>query len=200
MNTASCGSSRIVGCRFSIYPMSDRFVDIIMEALKKTDMSKVWSKTDDVSTCVRGRTEHVFDVVQSIFLHSAAGGEHVVLNATFSIGCPGDSEGDVYLSEDDIRLNARHCQAIQFEAASQFSLYPLGSTSYMDTIYDIVALAKEEGTFGGSAHYASRLDGDAQRVFATLEHAFVKAQASDASHIVMTATISANSPSKKERA
>lgn len=28
MSQLSCGTSRIVGCRFSIYPMSDRFVEL----------------------------------------------------------------------------------------------------------------------------------------------------------------------------
>jgi uncharacterized protein YqgV (UPF0045/DUF77 family) len=57
-----CGTSEITGARFSIYPMSDRFVDIIKSALEEVDTSKVWMETDDVSTCVRGRSEHVFDV------------------------------------------------------------------------------------------------------------------------------------------
>ncbi|EJW14548.1 Ykof family thiamine-binding protein [Paenibacillus alvei] len=197
MNHLSCGTSRIVGCRFSIYPMSDRFVDIILGALRNTDLSKVWSHTDDVSTWVRGRSEHVFDVVQSIFLHSAAGGEHAVLNATFSIGCPGDTQGDAFISTDDMRMNAERNQAIPLQVAAHFALYPLGTPDYMDTIYEIIGLAKEEGTFDESAHYASRLEGEAQRVFATLEHAFNRAQKTDKSHVVMTTTISANSPSTK---
>ncbi|KJB88500.1 thiamine-binding protein [Paenibacillus sp. E194] len=197
MNQLSCGTSRIVGCRFSIYPMSDRFVELILEALRDTDMSKVWCHTDDVSTWVRGRSEHVFDVVQSIYLHSAASGEHVVLNATFSVGCPGDTQGDAFMNTDEIRMNAERYQAIPLKVAAHFALYPLGTADYMDTIYEIIGLAKEEGTFDESAHYASRLEGDAQRVFTTLENAFNRARKSDKSHVVMTTTMSANSPSTR---
>lgn len=191
---AACGSSRIVGCRFSLFPMSDRFVPIILGALEKTDTSKVWIKSDDVSTCVRGRHEHVFDVVKSIFLQAAKSGEHVVLSATFSVGCPGDTEGDVFMSEDDVRLNESNDTTV--DTAVQFALYPMGVPHYMDIIYDAVKSAETEGTFSGGVHYASRLDGDASQVFRSLENAFV-ASSTQTSHLVMTATLSCNSPSAK---
>ncbi|WP_055105552.1 YkoF family thiamine/hydroxymethylpyrimidine-binding protein [Paenibacillus ihumii] len=191
---AACGSSRIVGCRFSLFPMSDRFVPIILGALEKTDTSKVWIQSDDVSTCVRGRHEHVFDVVQSIFLQAATSGEHVVLSATFSVGCPGDTEGDAFMSEDDVRLNKGNGAAV--DTAVQFALYPMGVANYMDVIYDAVKAAEAEGTFTGGIHYASRLDGDVRQVFRSLENAFV-ASSAKASHLVMTTTISCNSPSAK---
>ncbi len=55
MKKAMCGTGQIAGCRFTLYPMSDRFVELILGALEATDLSKVWSKTDEVSTCVRAR-------------------------------------------------------------------------------------------------------------------------------------------------
>jgi energy-coupling factor transport system substrate-specific component len=192
-----CGTSEITGARFSIYPMSDRFVEIILSALKKVDTSKVWIETDDVTTCVRGRSEHVFDVVKAIFLEASQNGDHVVLNATFSNGCPGDSAGDVYLSETPERLNEEKSQQINQKVAVHFALYPMGIPTYMNVIMDQVALAQAQGTFTKGIHYASRLDGDANAVFQTLEDAFNGAHESDSTHIVMTVTMSANSPSKK---
>lgn len=194
----ACGTSRIVGCRFSLYPMSNHFVDIIMDALSKVDTSKVWSKTDDVSTCIRGRMEHVFDVTKAIFLQAANSGEHVVLNGTFSIGCPGDTEGDVFMSENDQRMNEMNSAAIPIQTAAQFALYPMGTTDYMKKIYGAVEIAQEHGTFGGGVHYASRLEGDANRVFATLEQSFTHTQES-VSHVVMTVNLSCNSPSSRAR-
>ena len=44
----------IAGCRFTLYPMTDRFIDIILGALEKTDTSAVWSETDALSTVYRG--------------------------------------------------------------------------------------------------------------------------------------------------
>lgn len=101
------------------------------------------------------------------------------------------------MNTDEIRMNADRYQAIPLKVAAHFALYPLGTADYMDTIYEIISLAKDEGTFYESAHYASRLEGDAQRVFATLEHAFNRARKSDKSHVVMTTTMSANSPSTR---
>lgn len=102
-----CGTSEITGCRFSIYPMTDRFVDVILSALKEVDTSKVWMETDDVSTCVRGRSIHVFDVVKAIYLEAVKHGDHVVFNGTFSNGCPGDTAGDAYLAENEDRANEK---------------------------------------------------------------------------------------------
>lgn len=196
MEQTGCGASRIVGCRFSLYPMSDRFVEIIMGVLEKVDRSKVWMSTGDISTCIRGKAEHVFDVAKAVYIQAAVSGLHVVWNGTFSIGCPGDSEGDVYLSEDEERMNEAGLRQHSVETACQFALYPLGNPDYMKIIYDQIERAKARGTFSGGVHYASRLDGDAHEVFASLEESFVNASKL-ASHVTMTAVLSANSPSRK---
>ena len=197
MNDSACGSSRIVGCRLSIFPMTDRFAEVIVEALKSVNTDKVWMHTDDLCTCIRGRAEHVFDVTRAIFAHSASTGAHTVFNGTFSIGCPGDSNGDVYMSEDDIRMNENLAGAADLETASHFSLYPLGTENYMDIIYQEIERAKSKGTLTQGIHYSSRLDGTVSSVFDTLEDAFRHAIQTDSSHLVMTAVVSANSPSPK---
>ncbi|MFB4326254.1 YkoF family thiamine/hydroxymethylpyrimidine-binding protein [Paenibacillus lautus] len=200
MNELVCGTSRIVGCRFSVFPMTDRFVEVITEALRSVDSEKVWIQTDDVSTCIRGRAEHVFDVTRAIFAYAAASGVHTVFNGTYSIGCPGDTDADAYMNEDSTRLNHDIGERADIETACQFALYPMGSANYMDVIYAEVDRAKAAGTFGGSVHYASRLDGALSRVFGSLEDAFQHAIQSDSSHLVMTAVVSAHSPSPKAKA
>src|SRR5699024_11008459 len=94
------GNQQIAGASFSLYPMSDDFVAIIQKSLSETDTSKVWMQTDDVTTTVRGKVVHVFDVTKAIMIHAAKTGKHVAFQATYSLGCPGDSEGDVYRSEE----------------------------------------------------------------------------------------------------
>lgn len=192
-----CGTSEITGCRFSIYPMTDRFADIILSALKEMDTSKVWMETDDVSTCVRGRSIHVFDVVKAIYLQAVKHGDHVVFNGTFSNGCPGDTAGDAYLAENEELANEESAAGISQEVAVQFALYPMGIPEYMNVIMDQVELAMNQGIFTKGVHYASRLDGDAHSVFKTLEDAFENCKKSNSTHIVMTVNMSANSPSKK---
>ncbi|MEK5058424.1 thiamine-binding protein [Paenibacillus sp. FSL H7-0326] len=198
MSTEVCGTSRIVGCRFSLYPMSDRFVDIILGAIQEADTSKVWTETGDVSTCVRGRLEHVFDVMKAIYLHAAKTGEHVVFSGTFSIGCPGDSAGDVYMSEDAVRMNEDIISSIRIEGAAEYALYALGEPEYMKKIANVVDIAKKDGSYGGGIHYATRLAGDVHTIFKTLEQSFEVTQES-VSHVVMTVTLSCNSPSNKKQ-
>jgi len=193
---AVCGTSRIVGCRFSLYVMSDRFAQVILGTLKEVDSSKVWMKTDNISTCMRGRQSHVFDVVKAIFVKAAQTGLHVSLNGTFSIGCPGDTEGDTYMSEDDVVLNEASIAGAKLDTACQFALYPLSLTDYMDTIFAGCRPAQENGTFAGGVHYASQLDGNVHDVFDALAQGFEIVQL-QSSHTVMTVNLSANSPSRQ---
>ena len=193
-----CGSSEITGCSFSVHPMSDRFVTYIKDSLEEVDTRKVWIATDDVTTTVRGRVEHVFDVTKAILLHIAKTGVHVAFQATYSVGCPGDSDGDVYRDESDKRLNEPDVTMIQQPVAAKFSLYPMGGGNYMDTIYSQIEAMKEKGVNVTPAHYSTRLDGDTHAIFTGLEHVFTETKASGSSHTVMTVTVSANSPSHKE--
>ncbi|MYL48232.1 thiamine-binding protein [Halobacillus litoralis] len=196
-----CGTSRIAGCSFSVHPMADKFVDYIKASLNEVDSSKVWMKTDDVTTTVRGRMEHVFDVTEAILLHIAKTGVHVAFQGTFSIGCPGDSSGDVHMDESEERLNKPQSKGIEQRIAAKFSLYPMGGGDYMDTIYRQIEAMKEKGVEVTPAHYSTRLDGETSDIFTGLEDVFRETEASGSSHTVMTVTVSANSPSHKgERA
>ena len=191
--------TKLAGCRFSVYPMTDNFVKVIKGALNEVDKTKVWMKTDDISTCIRGRSEDVFDVTKAIFIHAAKTGVHVVFNGTFSIGSPEDIEEDSYLSEDGCRMNEETSLQEKVEVASHFALYPMNTSNYTKIISEQITLAKECGTFTKDVHYASRLDGDANDVFNTLEKIFVNASKINDVSITMTAAISANSPSKKDK-
>ena len=93
-------------------------------APQSVDTGKVWIQTDDVSTCIRGRAEHVFDVTRAIFAYAAASGVHTVFNGTYSIGRPGDTDADVYMTEDSTRLNNDIGEHADMETACQFALTP----------------------------------------------------------------------------
>lgn len=51
----------IVGANFTLSPMSDQFVDIILGAVGQVDLSNVWAQTTHVGTTYRGEQEAVFD-------------------------------------------------------------------------------------------------------------------------------------------
>lgn len=189
-----CSGSHVAGCSFSIHPMSDNFVEIITNALEEVNTSKVWMQTDDVTTTVRGKIAHVFDVTKAIFLHAAKTGEHVAFQGTYSIGCPGDSDGDVYMTADDKLQNTEAVKNLQQPVAAKFSLYPLGGGNYMDTIYEQIEAMKQQVTVQPS-HYSTKLLGETLAVFHGLEQVFRATKKSGSSHTVMTVSISANSPS-----
>lgn len=190
----TCGTSKIAGASFTIAAMSNNFVEIILNSIKEADTSKVWMETDDVTTTIRGKLTHVFDVTNAIFLHAAATGEHVSYQATYSVGCPGDSTGDVYMTEDDKLMNVATVKSIKQPIAAKFSLYPLGGGNYMDVIYSQIEAMKEHVKVT-PAHYSTRLHGEAIDVLSGLEKVFNATVEGGSSHTVMTVTISANSPS-----
>lgn len=192
----TCTKRDITGASFSIQPMSDQFITIIKSALEETDTSKVHLKTDDVTTTVKGKLVHVFDVTKAIFLHAAKTGEHVAFQATYSLGCPGDSRDEVYKEADDAPLNVEAVKDIKQSLAAKFSLYPLGGGDYMDIIYAQIEAMKEYVTVS-SANYSTRLDGEAQAIFRGLEQVFTATVDGGSNHTVMTVSISANSPSHK---
>ena len=188
------------GTQFSLYPMTDRFVEVILpavEKLKARDSLEI--VTDDLSTLVRGDAAEVFSAIRDAFIAAAASGSHVVANVLFSRGCPGEEqcEAEAGSAQGDDAQEARLDPtggAPRVEAAAQYSLYPLGREDYMEQIYDAVAGAKETGTFARSKNFCTRLDGPADKLFETIFESFVGAPAS---HAVIHATISANSPSQK---
>lgn len=187
-------TNRISGCQFTLYPMSDEFVDIITLALENVDMSKVWQETDDVSTILRGKIIHIFDVTSAIFLQTAKTGKHIAMSGTFSIGCPGDSKTDVHIDETDTPKNKSSIKGVAQKAGCKFSLYPMGINDYMKAIYEQIDLSKQIGVNVTPTHHATRLDGDAKAIFQTLYEAFYNVQTT-VRHVNMTFTISANSPS-----
>lgn len=190
-------TEEIAGASFTIFPMDNAFIDIILDSLENVNTSKVWIKTDDVSTTIRGRMDHIFDVTKALFLESTKSGVHIGFQATYSIGCPGDTQGDVYLAEDSVRLNKEATNIIKQYATAKFALYPLGNHNYMDMIYDQIEQMKRELDVT-HVHYATKLAGDAGKIFDCLEQAFQATIKNDSSHTVMTVTMSANSPSHNQ--
>lgn len=186
---------RIAGCSFSLYPMSDQYADLILSAIETVNSSKVWMKTDRVSTIVRGRIPHIFDVTQAAFLEIAKTGVHVVFSATFSVGCPGDTEGHAYMEVEENPMNRELIGSIQQDLSAKFALYPMGGGNYMDPIYEQIEAMKTHGVEVNLTHYETMLDGHAQNIFSGLQSVLQAMEDAGSPHTVMTVTLSANSPS-----
>lgn len=201
-----------MGAQIALYPMSDRFIDVILpciEAVKGIEGLDVSS--DDLSTLLLGESDLLFTAVRDMFVRAASDGVHVVLTALFSRGCPGDS----YCRGCDTRAAvleplesseappaatpaalAPSSSAGRTLIAAQYSLYPLGTPNYMNQILAAVAGAREEGSFTVSKNFCTRLDGSADTVFNDLYRGFITAEAL---HTVLHAAVSANSPSTKSQ-
>jgi energy-coupling factor transport system substrate-specific component len=84
--TPSCGGTGFFGARFSLYPMTDRFVPVILNAIEGLRDGGLVVETDDVSTFLGGHPETVFRALRRAFARAAAGGDHVVMPVLFSYG------------------------------------------------------------------------------------------------------------------
>ena len=80
------------GAQISLYAMTDRFVSVIMDAVEVIRRhDDLQMHTDDLSTVILGDAGAMFTAIRDAFAVAAVKGPHVVLNAHFSRGCPGDT-------------------------------------------------------------------------------------------------------------
>lgn len=187
---------KISGCRFSLYPMDSQFVPIILDALEKTDTSAVWSQSDALSTIYRGALPYVTDAVRGLFVNAWRPRAHMALEGQISRGCPGDIAGDSLLDRQGPAPNEA-AAAVHFPALCKLSLYPMGTGDYISHIARAVELAKDFGLQTQSIHYATRVSGDIQDIFAYLQSVCAATEAA-VPHYVLHFTISVNSPTKEE--
>lgn len=191
-----CGTDLpTTGCRFTLAPMCDDYVDVILGAVGKVDTAKVWKQTDKLSTVYRGRACHVEDAVKACFVQAFREDTHMTMEATFSKGCPGDIEGDSFLALDDVLSNEPQIRDVHFPVDCKISLYPMGVADYMPHIAHIVNRAIDLGIYVRSAHYCTILSADVQDLFAYISevNAYCGGQLS---HYIFEVTLSVNSPTK----
>lgn len=202
------------GAQFSLYPMSDDFVDIILGALGSLDpyRDRLRVETDPVSTLLVGPPDIVLAALRDVFVTAAAGGVHCALTATLSRGCPGEADDPICAGgpgrPPDRSLPDRIQDAVAAVAAAtsvgrpvdaQLSVYPLGAEQHMDEIYGCIDFLKRSAVFAGPKHFCTRLSGDAGPVFAAVQEAFTRFGAPDG-HLAVDLTVSANSPSTRRPA
>jgi uncharacterized protein YqgV (UPF0045/DUF77 family) len=199
------------GAQISLYPMTDDFVGIILDAIVALDPYRgdLRIETDDISTLIVGPPETLFPAMRDLFVRAAASGKHCVLSAAVSRGCPGEPDDPICTPDPATfaagslpeRISAAH-KAVRSaaptgqEIAAQFSLYPLGSGHHMDEIWGCIDFLKQSGVFDRSKNFCTKLRGDAGPVFATLAEAFLRFGAPQG-HVALDLTVSANSPSPK---
>ncbi|WP_185983524.1 YkoF family thiamine/hydroxymethylpyrimidine-binding protein [Aureimonas mangrovi] len=198
------------GAQISLHPMSADFVSVIMNALGALDpyRERMRIETDDISTHLSGAADELFPAMRDLFAAAAATGEHVVLSATVSRGCPGgagEPEGPepAFGMIEPLSANIDACLTAVSAApvlgqtvAAQFAYYPLGENRHMDGIEACIAFLSRSGVLDRPKNFVTKLRGDAGPVFETLGRSFLCFAPAQA-HVAMDVTVSANSPSAR---
>ena len=185
----------ISGCRFTLYPMCDNFIDIILGGLERVDTSAVWSETDALSTVYRGKLDYVMDAVSALFASAWTEGVHMAIEGQVSKGCPGDVSGDSKLTYEGEAPNHAIVEAATQPCLCKLALYPMGVGDYIDNIARVWRMAEDRGLNPQTIHYATRIEGSIHDVFAYLTDVCKLMEASESvHHYVLHFTINVNSP------
>ena len=199
------------GAQVSLYPMAGDFVGVITSALGALDpyRDKLRIETDDLSTLLVGPPEVLFPAMRDLFVAAAGNGEHCVLSAAISRGCPGEPDEAICISAQygGPREPLDQRKAIAIDAvktapdtgtstAAQFSLYVMGTDDHMEEIYGCIDFLKQSGVFDRSKHFCTKLGGDAGAIFAALEAALCRFGPTEG-HVTIDLTVSANSPTPR---
>ncbi len=198
------------GAQVSLYPMSGNFVGIILDAIKALEPYRdhLRIETDDISTLMVGPPDVLFAAMRDLFVSAAASGEHCVLSAAISRGCPGEPDDAICGAGPSSSRSEPLAERVEAAiaavrdttetgqpTAAQFSLYVMGTGTHMDEIYGCIDFLKRSGTFDRSKNFCTKLRGDAGAIFATIHEAFYRFGDPEG-HVTLDITVSANSPSK----
>lgn len=195
-----------VGARLTASVMTDDYARVLVEILSRLDLTGLVRETGDVSTYLGGHESHLQRALIDLAEELARTEHHATLSLTLSRGCPGEvvcelpgGAGPRGTEVPEPRRTGRY-------AAAEWSLYPLAdqvsedgtAPDHMRDIYAAIEHARALGTFRGSEHFATRLEGDIGDVIATAVAGWLLVGRS-VQHVTSHLTISLNSPSHEVR-
>ena len=183
------------GARFSLYPMTDRYVPVILGAIEGLHDGGLEVETDDISTFIKGDRNLVWATLEGAFAKAATTGEHVVMTALLSHGCPGEELCEIDPLTGTASGPVAH-PGSGIAVSCQWSLYPLGEPEYMDVIYKAIAATKADSVFSSGRHFVSHLEGDLGLVLGSIRRTFDLA-CEAALHVTAHLTLAANSPTRR---
>ncbi len=188
-----------VGARFTLSVYDSDYVTVILSALEAVDTSGLTIDTGDISTFVSGAEADILRYLRDVIAHAAATGKHLSASILLSRGCPGELQCELPPGVSAIGGDPVELAATGIRARAHWSLYPLldggDQGEHMTGIYEAVDLARNNGTYSGSDHFATRLDGDLADVLGTVAGGWL-AVGKHVQHVTTHVTISINSPSQ----
>lgn len=186
-----------VGARLTLSVYSDHYVEVILDALGQADSSGLEIETNDVSTYIQGDEERILNYLRDVIAAAAATKIHIGANVLLSRGCPGELACELPAGSSAIGKDALTLPATGIRARADWSIYPLldggHDGEHMTSIYQAIDLAKRNGTYKASHHFATLLDGDLADVLATAASGWLIV-GQTVQHVVTHLTISINSP------
>ncbi|MDC7225948.1 MAG: YkoF family thiamine/hydroxymethylpyrimidine-binding protein [Spirochaetales bacterium] len=189
-----CCSTGIYGAHLGVYPMQDKFADLILNAVKESDRRNLAVLTDDMGTTIQGSRRRVFDYVTEIIGRAFEPEGHTVANLLFSFGCEGDVPETIPADTTD-EIITDLSSVYDIPVSCLWSYYPLGADTHLSVIEDTIAGVQSKNQLEISrAHYCTRLDGPLGTLLTALEEAF-ETSVRGGIHTVFHLTLSKGSPS-----
>ncbi|MGO2112993.1 MAG: YkoF family thiamine/hydroxymethylpyrimidine-binding protein [Pseudoclavibacter sp.] len=194
-----------VGARITVAVMTDDYVRVITDALGALDASVASDlvvDTGDVSTYLGGDEATLLRAVTDLAEAIAASGHHATIALHLSRGCPGEAVCAVPGGAGARAVSVPEPRETGRFASAEWALYPLADQPVADGVEpdhmrDILAAierARDNGTFRGSEHFVTRLEGDLGAVLGTVFAGWTMVGRT-VQHVTCHATLSLNSPS-----
>lgn len=188
-----------VGVRLTVAVMSDRYVEIILGALKQVSKGDLVVETTDVSTYIGGTERDILRYITDLSALIAKSEAHASITVHLFRGCP----GAVACPRPGPRTSDLPAgRQVGAYAAAEWALYPLDDApeaDHMKDIYAAIDYAKKNGTYVESRRSVTRLEGDLGTILETVVAGWVQVGRS-VQHVTSHITISVNSPSHKSKA
>jgi hypothetical protein len=183
-----------VGARITVSVMSDRYVEIILGALRQVDPANLVVETGDVSTYIGGAEVDILRYLIDLCLHIASSGAHSSIAVHLFRGCPGAVTCDLSTPRS-VDIPRAHTGGRW--AAAEWTLYPLTDvpgSDHMRDIYAAIDYAKQNGTYVKADKSVTRLEGKLGILLETAMAGWIQVGRS-VQHVVSHLSISINSPS-----
>ena len=194
-----------VGARITAAVMSDRYVEIITDALAAADANGLVVDSGDVSTYVGGSEAALLGYLTRLSAAIAATGVHASIVVHLSRGCPGEVVCALPGGAGPRVVEPPQGETTGLFAAAEWALYPLADgvrdgvePDHMRDIYAAIDHARNNGTFVASEHFVTRLEGDLGTILETVVSGWARVGRS-VQHVTSHLTLSVNSPSHTAR-
>ena len=195
-----------VGARLTASVMTEDYARVLVGILSRLDLTGLVRETGDVSTYLGGHESHLQRVLIDLAEELARTEHHATLSLVLSRGCPGEVVCELPESAGPRGTEVPEPRRTGRYAAAEWSLYPLAdqvtadgtAPDHMRDIYAAIDHARELGTFRGSEHFVTRLEGDIGDVISTAVAGWLLVGRS-VQHVTSHLTVSLNSPSHEVR-